>query len=56
MYLNGKFTAAGGAGVAIDLTGARVGGTLEFDRKKLTVAADSPGWLAVDRLTYRRRA
>jgi hypothetical protein len=54
MYLTGGFTATGGgADVTIDLTGARVGGTLAFDHPaRLEHAADPHRRLAVDGLTY----
>ena len=51
MLLRGGFTATG-AGVAVDLTAVRVGGTLEFDPERLEHATDSRGRLAVDGLTY----
>ena len=44
MFLRGGFTATGGGdGVAVDLTGARVGGTLVFDPARLEHATDSHG-------------
>ena len=44
MYLIGGFTAIGaGDGVAVDLTGARVGGMLLFDPARLEHAAESQG-------------
>ena len=53
MYLTGGFTATGGGDdVAVDLTGARVGGTLVFDPARLEHAADPHRRLAVDGLTY----
>ncbi len=53
MHLTGGFTATGGgADVAVDLTGAQVGGTLVFDPARLEHAADPHGRLAVDGLTY----
>ena len=53
MYLRGGFTATGGGeAVAVDLTGARVGGTLWFDPARLEHAADPRGRLAVAGLTY----
>jgi hypothetical protein len=53
MYLRGGFTATGGgADVAVDLTGTRVGGTLLFDLGGLKHATDSDRLLAVDGLTY----
>ena len=53
MYLSGGFTATGGgADVAVDLTGAQVGGTLVFDPARLEHAADPHRRLAVDGLTY----
>ena len=53
MYLRGGFTATGGGDdVAVDLTGARVGGTLSFDPARLEHAADPHRRLAVDGLTY----
>ena len=53
MYLTDGFTATGGgADVAVDLTGARVGGTLVFDPARLEHAADPHRRLAVDGLTY----
>ena len=53
MYLHGGFTATGGgAGVAVKLTGTRVGGTLLFDLGGLKHATDSDRLLAVDGLTY----
>jgi hypothetical protein len=51
--LTGGFTAAGGGdGVAVDLTGARVGATLAIDGAHLTHATDQHGRLALDGLTY----
>ena len=53
MYLGGGFTATGGgAGVAVNLTDARVGGTLWFGPARLEHAADPCRRLAVDGLTY----
>ena len=53
MYLRGGFTATGGgAGVAVDLTGARVGGAFWFGPARLEHAADPRRRLAVDGLTY----
>ncbi len=53
MSLTGGFTATGGgADVAVDLTGAQVGGTLAFDPARLEHAADPHRRLAVDGLTY----
>ena len=53
MHLTGGFTATGGgADVAVDLTGAQVGGTLLFDPARLEHAADPHRRLAVDGLTY----
>jgi hypothetical protein len=53
MYLTGEFTATGGgADVAVDLTGARVEGTLVFDPARLEHTADPHRRLAVDGLTY----
>jgi hypothetical protein len=53
MYLTDGFTATGGgADVAVDLTGARVGGTLFFDPAHLEHAAGPHGRLAVDGLAY----
>ena len=51
MLLTGGFSASGD-GVAVDLTGVRVGGTLVFPADQLTHAADSRSRLAVDGLTY----
>ena len=51
MVLRGGFTATG-AGVAVDLTAVRVGGTFEFDPERLEHAADPRRRLAVDGLTY----
>ena len=51
MVLRGGFTATG-AGVAVDLTAARVGGTLEFDPERLEHATDPRRRLAVNGLTY----
>ena len=51
MLLRGGFTATG-AGVAVDLTAVRVGGTFEFDPERLEHATDSRRRLAVDGLTY----
>jgi len=50
VYLSDGFIAGGGADVAVNLTGARIGGALEFHPKKLTHTADSHS-LAVNRLT-----
>ena len=54
MYLSGGFTATGGGDdVAVDLTGAQVGGTLVFDSGAPGAqAADPHRRLAVDGLTY----
>jgi hypothetical protein len=53
MYLTDGFTAfSGGVGVAVDLTGTRVGGMLFFDPARLEYAADPHGRLAADGLTY----
>ena len=53
MYLRGGYTATGGgADVAVDLTGARVGRTLNFDPVGLEHWADPHSRLAVDGLTY----
>jgi hypothetical protein len=53
VFLAAGFTATGGgADVAVDLTGARVGGTLWFDPARLEHAADPCRRLAVDGLTY----
>jgi len=53
MYLRKGFTATGGgADVAVDLTGVRVGGTLVFDPACLEHAADPHRRLAADGLTY----
>jgi hypothetical protein len=53
MSLTGGFTAiGGGADVAVDLTGAQVGGTLAVDRECLEHAAGPHRRLAVDGLTY----
>ncbi len=53
MSLTGGFTAiGGGADVAVDLTGAQVGGTLAFDPARLEHAADPHRRFAVDGLTY----
>ena len=53
MFLRGGFTATGGgASVAVDLTGTRVGGTLLFELGGLQHAADSGRRLAVEGLTY----
>jgi hypothetical protein len=44
VYLRGGFTATGsGDGVAVDLTGVRVGGTLLLDRVRLEHATDPGG-------------
>jgi hypothetical protein len=53
LFLNHKFAATGaGAGVAVDLSGARVGGTFMFDPARLEHKATSHRLLAVDGLTY----
>jgi hypothetical protein len=53
VYLRGGFTATGsGDGVAVDLTGVRVGGTLLLDRVRLEHATDPHRRLAVDGLIY----
>ena len=53
MSLAGGFTAIGGGdGVAVQLTGARVGGTFVFDPARLEHSADARGRLAVDGLIY----
>jgi hypothetical protein len=53
MYLTDGFTAiSGGDGVAVDLTGTRVGGMLFFDPACLKHEADPQGRLAADGLTY----
>ena len=53
LFLAYEFTATGGgAGVAVDLTGARVGGTLVFYPARLEHAVDPHRLLAVDGLIY----
>jgi hypothetical protein len=53
LFLRGGFTATGGgAGAAVYLTGARVGGTLHFDPAHLEHTADPHQLLTVDGLTY----
>jgi hypothetical protein len=53
MFLRGGFTATGGGvGVAVNLRGARVGGTLVFDPEQLGHAADDHRRLVVDGLSY----
>jgi len=53
MSLTDGFTAiGGGAGVAVDLTGAQVGGTLAVAQAGLNHAVDPHRRLAVDGLTY----
>jgi hypothetical protein len=54
VYLSDGFTVTGGGDddVAVDLTGARMGGTLVFDPAHLEHAADPHRRLAVDGLTY----
>jgi hypothetical protein len=53
MHLTGGFTATGnGAGVALDLTAAQVGGTLALDPASPEHTADPHRRLAVDGLTY----
>ena len=53
MYLTDEFTAiGGGVGVAVDLTGTRVGGMLFFDPARLEHTADPHRRLAADGLTY----
>jgi hypothetical protein len=53
MYLRSGFTAtSGGADVAVDLTGARIGGTLSFDPVGLEHWTDPHSRLRVDGLTY----
>ena len=53
MYLTDEFTAISrGVGVAVDLTGTRVGGMLFFDPARLEHTADLHGRLAADGLTY----
>jgi hypothetical protein len=53
MLLNNGFTAAGGgAEAAVNLTGARVDGTLAFNPASLKHAGDPDRRLAVDGLTY----
>jgi len=53
MYLREGFMAIGGGeGVAVDLTGTRVGGALRFDSTLLEHTVDSHRRLAVDGLTY----
>jgi hypothetical protein len=53
MYLSDGFTASGGGGgVAVNLTGTRVGGTLWFDPTRLEHAADPCRRLAIAGLTY----
>ena len=52
MILIGLAATGGGTDVAVDLTGARVGGALYFDPARLE-HADDPHWrLRVDGLTY----
>ena len=53
LFLTDKFTVTGGgADVAVNLTGAQVGGTLYFDPARLKHAVDPHRLLAVDGLTY----
>ena len=53
LYLSGEFTATGGgAGVAVDLRGARVGGALAFSPECLENTADPHRLITVDGLTY----
>jgi hypothetical protein len=52
MFLGDGFTAIGGGVVAVNLTDARVGGTLYFDPERLEHATDSQGRVAVNGLTY----
>jgi hypothetical protein len=52
MILIGRFTVGRDADVALDLTGARVGGTLFFEPARLEHPADPHRRLAVDGLTY----
>jgi hypothetical protein len=53
LALNREFTATGGgADVAVDLRGTRVGGTLFFNRAHLKHAVDPHRLLAVEGLTY----
>jgi len=53
MYLTDEFTATGGGkGVAVDLTGAQVGGTFVFAPTRLEHKVESHRRLAVDGLTY----
>ena len=55
IYLTNRFAATGGGkDVAVDLTGAQVGGTLVFAPAHLEHATDSHQRLAVARLTYAR--
>jgi hypothetical protein len=50
--LQGFTATGGGAEVTVDLSGARVGGTLDFDPARLEHETDPHGRLAVDGLTY----
>jgi hypothetical protein len=53
MYLAGRFKATGGGeGVVLDLTGARVGGTLLLDPARLARATSSTFLVEIDGLTY----
>jgi hypothetical protein len=53
MFLRHGFTATGGGtGVALNLMGARVSGTLDFDPARLEHPADPHSRLTVDGLTY----
>jgi hypothetical protein len=53
IYLRDGFTATGGGtGVAVDLTGTRVGGALLADLGGLKYVTESDRLLAVDGLTY----
>jgi hypothetical protein len=52
MYLHGVTATGGGEGAAVDLSGARVGGTFRFAPARLEHRVDSHWRLAVDGLTY----
>jgi hypothetical protein len=52
MFLRGFTATCAGANVAVNLSGARVGGTLGFDPARLKHATDPHRRLAVDGLTY----
>jgi len=52
VFLTDGFEALGAGYVTVDLTGARIGGTLEFDPARLENATDPQALIGVNGLTY----